>query len=288
MAQQVISGLAAGSLYALMALGVVMILKATDVANFAQGEMALVSAYVAHTLIVTYEAPFLLAVLLTLVFAGVLAVLLERLCLRPILGASAFAAVIMTLGLNISLNSSTVLVWGPFFLTMPSPFPSEPLNVGGVIVAWDNVAAIVVGLVLMALLFLFFRLTTTGIAMTAVAQDRTWPLLLGISVKRIFSLTWLMAGVLGAVAGILLTMATFLEASVMESFIMKSFTAATIGGFTSVGGSFLGGLLLGVIENLVAGYISTDWKDAIAFIVILVVLLVRPQGLFGSAQQRRV
>jgi len=288
MLQVLASGLALGSLYGLMALGLVLILKSTDIANFAQGEMALVSTYVAFFIMSRYGANFWLALLAAMAFAVLLALIVERLTIRPILGAGALAAVFMTFGLNITLNSFTALFFGPAEQRMPTPWPSTPLRLGDVVVSWTSVAALLVGFAGMLLLRAFFRYTAVGVQMRAVAESLTVPPLLGISVPRVFALSWAIAGVFGVLAGVVLAQATDLDPLLMGAFILKAFTGPAIGGFVSFEGAFFGGLLLGALENLVAVYISTTLKDGIAFMIIILVLLIRPTGLFATAAQRQV
>lgn len=229
-----------------------------------------------------------MGVTLSLLVSGLIAAVIDRLAIRPVMGAGLFSAVIMTLGINIALNNTVGIIWGHSVLNPKPIFPREPLNLGGLVVSYESLAVIGVGFVIALLMYLLFRYTQTGHKMIAVSQDQTLPLYYGISVKGVFGLTWALAGIVGGFGGILLTSANYLAPVVMGNFIFKGFTAAVIGGLNSVPGVFVGGFILGIVENLVAGYVSVEWTDVIASVMIFATLSICPQGLFGAVQQRRV
>lgn len=286
--QNVAGGLAVGSIYALAALGLVLIYKTTDVVNFAQGEMAMVSTFATYVLLTAYDLPYALSVLLALLFAGVLGALIERFIMRTVRQAPVLSQVIVTLGLFMILNGLAGLYFGYDPLSFPRALDGAPLVVGGVFFSPDSLLILGVAVGLALALYLFLKRSMTGVALRATAQKLEIARLMGVPVDRVFGLAWAMAAVLGAVAGILVAPKTALDPHFMGDVTVKSFAAAVLGGFDSLPGAVVGGLLLGVLENLVAGYISTAWKTAFAFGMILLVLVVRPTGLMGSVKCRKV
>lgn len=286
--QNLVGGLAAGSLYALAALGLVLIFKTTRVVNFAQGEMAMFSTFIAYTLLVRFEVHYLLAALVAVLFAGLLGMAVERLFMRPLQGAPILSPIILSLGLLILLNGLAGLIWDYEPFSFPAPVAGAPWLFGEVAVARESLAAFGVATVLMAGLYLFFTYTRVGLAMRAAAQRLDTARLMGVPVGLVFSLTWAFAAVLAAVAGLFIAPKTGLDPNFMGEVAIKAFAAAIIGGFESPPGAIIGGLTLGVLENLVAGYISTELKAVFSFTVILLVLILRPEGLLGRAAQRRV
>lgn len=286
MIQLIVSGLAAGSSYALMALALVLVLKATDVPNFAQAEIGLVGAFVLWTLMSQAGVPYWAALPVALLGAAALAIALERVLIRPILAESHFATVLMTIGLFVALNSVTSLIWGSQPRRIDSPFGGS-FRIAGNTVTVEQIVAIAAGALITFGLTRFFR-TTWGVQMQAVAEDRVTPRLLGVSVNRVFTLSWGLAGAISALALVLLTESTVLSDQSASGLIIKGFVAATIGGFSSVTGAFVGGLALGVLENLAGGFISTASESAVALLVIVLLLMARPEGLFGRNRPREV
>jgi branched-chain amino acid transport system permease protein len=289
LAQLIVSGLAAGALYGLLALGLVMIYKTSDVLSFAQGSIAMVNTFVAFSLIETYHVPFWPAFLLTVAFAWCLGVVLELVFLRPAKDPTLLGLIIITLGFDLILYGLAGWTWGYDTTSFPSPFSDfKAYSLGIVVVSEVNLWIFVVGVGLTGLLFAFFRFTRLGVAMRAVAQNRTASRIMGVRIKRIDAMTWGIASVLGAVAGVLIAPITFLDINMGLNPGLKAFTAAVLGGMTSLPGAVVGGLLLGVIENLVGAYLSPELKVSVAFFVIVAVLCVRPAGLFGREYRRRV
>jgi len=288
--QQVVSGLATGGIYASLALALVMIYQATDVVNFAQGEMAMFSTYLAWTLLnagVPYWGAF--AATLAVSFVGGLAI--ERLVIRPVEHAPVLAVVIVCIGLLVILNSVAGWIYTYTIQQFPSPFPQRPLRVGGVTFGAHDLGAIAVTLVVLLFLYVFFKHTALGLAMRAAAQNPLSSRLCGIRVGWMFALGWGLAAAVGAVAGMMVAPVVFLEPNMMGGILIYAFASATLGGFTSPGGAVVGGLVVGVLENLVGTYvrfIGTELKLTVALAIIVVVLLVRPSGLFGRAAVRRV
>jgi branched-chain amino acid transport system permease protein len=284
--QQIISGLQAGSSYALVALALVLVLKATDVPNFAQAEIGLVAAFVLWTLIHTLGWPYWISVPVALLAAVALAVVIERVLIRPILAESHFATVLMTIGLFVAINAGETLVWGAAPRNIASPF-SHTFHISGQVVTLEQIVAVVVGAALAFALTRFFR-TSWGIQMRAMAEDRVTPRLLGVRQNRVLVVSWSLAAIVSGIAMILLTESTVLSDQSAQDVIIKGFVAATIGGFTSITGAFVGGLVLGVLEHLAANYISTSSSAAVSLIVVVAILVVRPDGLFGQAKVREV
>jgi branched-chain amino acid transport system permease protein len=288
--QQVVSGLATGSIYGSIALALVMIYQATDVVNYAQGEMAMFSTYLAWTLL-NAGLPYWLAFLGTLVIAFVGGLLIERVIIRPVESAPILTIVIVCIGLLVILNSVAGWVYSYIQKPFPSPFTDRPFRVGSIVFGAHDVGAFAVTLIVLAFLYVFFRYTTLGLAMRAAAQNPTSSRLVGIRVGWMLGLGWGLAALVGAVAGMMIAPKVFLDPNMMAGILIYAFASATLGGFTSPGGAVVGGLLVGVIENLVGTYvkfIGTELKLTVALAIILVVLVVKPSGLFGRAAVHRV
>ncbi len=286
--QQAMAGLSSGSSYALLALGLALIFITSGILNFAQGEMAMVSSFVAYTFMVGLQFPFWLSVLATLIFAAIFGILVERIVIRPLLGAPVLSIVIATLGLNIFFNNIAKNIWGSGSYSFPTPISNESITVFGVSVSPINIVVIGVTLVMMLLLFLFLKFSRLGIALRATAQEHNIAILMGVRPATIYRLTWMMGSMLGALAGVLLAPIIFLDTNMMVSILIKAFAGAVLGGLGSLPGVVIGGMGLGVMENLVAAYIHSGMKEALALVVIIAVLLIRPNGLFGKRSQRKV
>jgi branched-chain amino acid transport system permease protein len=288
--QQVVSGLATGGIYASLALALVMIYQATDVVNFAQGEMAMFSTYLCWSLL-QVGLPYWGAFFATLVIAFVGGVLIERIVIRPVENAPILTIVIVCIGLLVILNSVAGWIYSYIQKPFPSPFPSKPIKLGNIVFGTHDLGEIGITLVVLLLLLLFFRYTTLGLAMRAAAQNPMSSRLVGIRVGWMLALGWGLAAAFGAVAGMMIAPIVFLDPNMMVGIQIYAFAAATVGGFTSPLGAVVGGLLVGVTENLVGTYVSfigTELKLTVALAMIIIVLLVRPSGLFGRSFVRRV
>jgi len=287
--QLVIGGLATGSLYALIALGLVIIYRVSHVLNFAQGEMAMVSAFLAFTFLGVFRIPFVWACLLAIGTSFLLGAIIEAAFLRPAKKSDVLGLVVITLGVQQILYGMAGWIWGYDTKLFPSPVSDTThYRFGAAIVSQANLWILGVSVALMLLLLLFFRYTRTGIALRAVPQNPTAARLMGIRASRAFSLTWGIASVLGAVAGILIAPITFLDPNMMLNPLLKAFAAATLGGMSSFAGAVVGGGSLGILENLVGAYLAPELKDSVAFVVIVLVLCVRPSGILGRHYERRV
>jgi branched-chain amino acid transport system permease protein len=283
--QQVVGGLATGSIYALVALGFILIFKATDVVNFAQGELMMVSTFFAKTMIDRLHPAdvvmWLAVVLLTIGFAALFGVILERLIIRPLMHAPVFSIVIATIGLStllIGLSGGVVWDWDTY--PGKSPFSNKPMSLGGIVVTPLDMGIVGITLGLILLLTLFFKFTKLGIAMRATQQNQQTATLMGINVKGIFAGTWALSAVISGVAGFLAAPIIFIDTN-MGYVVLKGFAGAVLGGWGSIPGAIVGGMALGVMENLATVYVWPQIKHMAAFLVILLVLLCKPDGLLG-------
>jgi branched-chain amino acid transport system permease protein len=292
-AQQVVSGLSSGGIYASVALAIVIIYRSTGAVNFAQGEMATFTTFIAWTLI-DHGVGYWGAFALTLVIALVGGIALERIVIRPVESAPVLTVVILTIGLFIALNGLMNWIWSAEVRSFPPdrPFPTRTIDVAGVAISIQDIGIIGVTLGLVAVLYVLFQYTKLGLALRAAALDPYASRLVGVRVGWMLALGWGLAAVLGAVAG-LFTAAAFppLEPNMMRAVLIYAFAAAVLGGLTSPIGAVVGGLTLGVTLNLLSAYvdfIGTQLRLPVALALILGVLLVRPAGLFGRVAVRRV
>jgi branched-chain amino acid transport system permease protein len=283
----VVSGLATGSIYALMALSLVIIYNATRTLNFAQGEMLMVSTFVGWAAHRALGLPLVLTLVVAVAAAGLMGWLVERVIIRRAIGATHWDVLIITLGLSLMLRAGAGVAWTHDEFPFPSFFDSRPIALGPVRLAPVSLGIIGASLALMAALYALFTWTRLGRAMRAVAQNQRAARLMGISVERVYSSSWVLAAIVGAVAGVLVAPVVFLS-SKMGLIVINGFTAAVIGGFGSMPGAVLGGMLLGVIENLAPLYLPSGIRYSVPFLVLIAILLVRPAGLLGRVEQRKV
>ncbi|MGH7185089.1 MAG: branched-chain amino acid ABC transporter permease, partial [Pseudomonadota bacterium] len=264
--------------------------EATDVVNFAQGEMAMFATYVCWALL-SAGVPYWGAFFATLAIAFAGGLVIERVVIRPVENAPILTIVIITIGLLVIFNSLAGWIYSYIQKPFPSPFPNKPIKIGNIVFGAHDLGAIGITLVVLLLLFLFFRYTTLGLAMRAAAQNPTSSRLCGIRVGWMLALGWGLAATFGAVAGMIIAPIVFLDPYMMFGIQLYAFAAATVGGLTSPLGAVVGGLLVGVTENLVGTYVSfigTELKLTVALAMIIIVLLVKPSGLFGRSFVRRV
>lgn len=284
---QIFSGLATGAIYAAVALAVVMIFLAIDHFNFAQGEMAMFSSFICWALIES-GLPYWLAFALTIAIAFAGGVAIERVLFRPLHAAPVLSHIIAFLGLFFILNNAAGWIWDFTIKPMASPFPEG--SFGGLI-SFHQVGMIAVVLLMLALLFLFFRFTSVGLAMRAAAQNPDSARLCGIHVGWMIALGWGMASAIGAVGGVLIAPVVFLEPNMMLGILLYGFAAAIVGGITNPAGAVAGGFLVGVAENLIGTYVpfvGSELKLTVALVLIIGVLMVKPSGLFGRSTVTRV
>jgi branched-chain amino acid transport system permease protein len=288
--QLFVSGLSVGSVYAVIGIGFVVIYKATKILNFAHGEILMIAAYFCLILIENFHIPFLLAFLLTLVFCAVIGLMIERFIFRPMIGEPVFAVVMITLGLSIILRPLTGMIFGFGNVMFPSPFPQKPIVFSNVVVSYAHLWTFIISCAVMAIFFLFFKYSKVGIAMRAAADRQMVAFLMGINVKKIFSLSWAIAAATAGIAGILL--ANVMVMNLNLSFVaIKVFPAIILGGLDSIVGALIGGLIIGVFETLVGGYLDlylSGIKEISAYILLFIILIIRPYGLFGTEEIERV
>lgn len=290
LAQQIVSGLATGSIFASMALALVLIYRAMGIINFAQGELAMFTTYIAWQLTQT-GMPMLLAFALAVLIAFVGGIALERIVVRPVERAPQLTVVIVTLGLFTVFNGLAGWFWGYVVKSFPTPFPTTPLNIAGVAFSAQDVGVIVVSLITLGLISLFFQKTKIGLAMRAAALYPEQSRVLGIHVGWMLALGWGLASAVGAISGIMVAPALFLDPNMMQSVVVYAFAAAVFGGIESPIGAVVGGLVLGVVLNLLGTYveaIGNELRLAAALAIIVVVLMVKPSGLFGRTTVQRV
>ncbi len=283
----VVSGLATGSIYALMALALVIIYNATRTLNFAQGEMLMISTFIGWTAQRALGWPLAASLLVAVVAAAVMGWAIERVLIRRAVAATHWDVLIITLGVSLILRALAGLVWTHDEFPFPSFFGTRPVALGPVRVAPVSLGIIGGSLALMAALAVLFRWTRLGRAMRAVAQNQRAARLMGISVERVYATSWMLAAVVGAVAGVLVAPVVFLS-SKMGLIVINGFTAAVLGGFGSMPGAVAGGMLLGVIENLAPLYLPSGIRYSVPFLVLIAILVVRPGGLLGQVERRKV
>ena len=282
--QLALSGLSVGSIYAIVALSLAIPFKASRVLNFAQGELVTLGAYIALVLS-SYGLPYPVMVPATLVIAAIFGVLIERLFIRPIVGAPEFTLVIATFAIGLIIRALIRIHWQDNVFFLPAPYAGPALAVGPLRVNPSYLVIIASTAALVTLLVLFFQQTRLGKAMRAVAFNQTAARLMGISVGRVFGSAWALSAAIGAVAGLLLAPVAGINPE-LGHFIVKALVAAVIGGFGSLGGAVFGGLLLGVLETYAGALFGAALKEIIPFAILIAFLLVRPQGLWGATQVR--
>ncbi|MEF3696030.1 branched-chain amino acid ABC transporter permease [Desulfolutivibrio sp.] len=290
--QLFISGLVVGSIYSLVALGFVIIYKATKVVNFAQGELVMVGAYVCFALTVQAKLPFLAAFFMTLAFSFVLGIVIERLILRPMIGEPIISVIMVTIGLSSVLKSLVQLFWGTQIQVFPPVLPQEPVMIAGLPVAPVYLAAFALSVILFLIFSAFFKYSRLGISMRATAFDQQAAASMGIGIKNIFALSWCIAAMVSSIGGVILGNINGINAQ-LGHLGLKVFPAVILGGLDSLLGAALGGLIVGVLENVCDGAAKEflglgGFKDVAAFILLVVILMIKPYGLFGAREIERV
>ena len=289
--QQVVSGFASGGIYAALALALVIIHRSTGVINFSQGEMATLCTYIAWTLTFNHGWSYWPAFVATLVFSFVFGLATHRIVIRPVERGNVLRVVIVTIGLLIAFNGFVVWQWSGEPKALQSPFGTDTIDVGGVVISWQDVGTILVTLGIVVLLWLLFQFTKLGLALRAAAVNPEEARLVGVRVSWMLGLGWGLAAVLGAVAGMLTAPTVGLDPQMMQPILIYAFAAAVLGGIDSPLGAVVGGLTLGVLLNLIGVYVDfvgAELKLPVALLVIFVVLIVRPSGIFGRPEVKRV
>jgi branched-chain amino acid transport system permease protein len=284
---QVLSGLANGGIYASVALALVMIYQATHHVNFAQGEMAMFSTYISWTMI-NAGLPYWIAFFATLIFAFILGVLIERIIVRPVERGPVLTVVAVFIGLLLIINSLAGWIYSYTIKAFPSPFPSNAWY-GSSYMSPHEVGMIFVTMVVLSLIFAFFRFTPLGLAMRAAAQNPVSSRLVGVRVGWMLAFGWGLAGAIGSVAGMMAAPIVYLDPNMMSGILLYGFAAALVGGIDNAWGAALGGFIVGVLENVAGAYVvGTELKLTVALVIIVGVLVVRPSGLFGRTIVTRV
>jgi branched-chain amino acid transport system permease protein len=290
--QLFINGLVIGSIYALVALGFVIIYKSSSILNFAQGELLMLGAYVCLAIFTTYRVPFVAAFALTLGFSVVLGVLMERVLLRPMIGEPVISVIMVTLGLSSILKAIVQGIWGTDIRPYPEIFPTRPVQIGPLPVSQGYLYSVLSVAVLLLVFSAFFKFSRAGIAMRATAFSQQVSLSMGISVKRIFALAWSIATVVSAVGGVLLGGIRGGVDGALALFGLKVIPVVILGGLDSVLGAIVGGVVMGVLENLAGGYLDPvlggGVKEVAPFVALVAILTVKPYGLFGKVKIERV
>jgi branched-chain amino acid transport system permease protein len=287
--QLVISGVAQGCIYGLIALGFVLIYKATETVSFAQGELMMLGAFLGLALMTLLGLPFWLSVLSAVAAMAVFGVVAERLVIRPILGQPAFSIVMLTFGIGYVARGVITMIpaIGTETHTLPVPYKDQVLHVGALVLNVEQLVVIGVTVVLCGALFALFRYSKIGIAMQASSQNQLAAYYMGIPVQRLNGIVWGLAAGVAAVAGLLLAPITFVHAN-MGFIGLKAFPAAVVGGFGSLPGAIVGGLIIGIVEALSGFYLPEGFKDIAAYVVVLLMLMVKPNGLFGETMRKKV
>jgi len=287
--QLVISGISQGCIYGLIALGFVLIYKATETVSFAQGELMMLGAFGGLAAMTFLGFPFWLAVLSAIAAMAAFGVLLERIVIRPILGQPAFSIVMLTIGIGYVARGLITMIpaIGTETHTLPVPYKDQIWKLGALVLNVEQMAVIGATAVLCLLLFAAFRYSKVGIAMQAASQNQLAAYYMGIPVRQLNGLVWGLAAAVAAIAGLLLAPITFVHAN-MGFIGLKAFPAAVVGGFGSLPGAIVGGLIIGIVESLSGFYLPQGFKDIAAYIVVLVMLMVKPNGLFGERLGKKV
>jgi len=291
--QLVISGLVIGSIYAAVALGFTIIYKATRVVNFAQGEFLMVGAYVCYAFVVQMRVPFWAALLLTILFALAMAMVLERLVLRPMIGEPIISIIMVTIGLSLVMRALVTAIWGNDILVYePKLFQQETVSIGGLPVSQEFIWCFVLSMVLLVVFSAFFKFSKAGVAMRATAFNQQAAQSMGISVKAIFALSWIISAIVSGIGGVLIGNINGINSSLYH-FGLKVFPATILGGLDSILGAALGGLIIGLLENLSDGlckaYLDLSGvKEVAPYVILVIILMIKPYGLFGTKEIERV
>jgi branched-chain amino acid transport system permease protein len=288
-AQMLLAGSAQGCVYALVALGFVLIYKATETVNFAQGDLMMLGAFFALTGGTLIGLPYWAVIVFAAVVMAIVGMVIERVVIRPVLGHPAFTVVMITIGVGYVLRGVVTMMpgWGTETYALSTPFGQKVLNVGGAVIALQELAVIGMTAALCLVLYLFFRFSKLGVAMQASSQNQLAAYYMGIPVRRVNMLIWGLSAAVAAFAGILLAPVTFVHSN-MGFIGLKAFPAAVVGGFGSVPGAIVGGLIIGLVEALAGRYLPEGFKDVAAYVVVLIVLFVRPSGIFGETTMKKV
>lgn len=285
--QLIVSGVAAGCLYALVAIGLVLIYKATDIVNFAQGESVTVGAYMGWLMVSEFQMPYLAAMLVVLVGSALVGVVVERVAYRPLIKSPPFTVILATLAIGLLITNIIRLIWQDTPRSIPGMLSAQPLEFAGVLITPERLGIMITVVIVVVLLMVFFRFSRLGRAMRATAQSQEAASLMGISVPGIFSKTWALGTAMGGIAGMLIAPLVGINTE-LGGVLIPGFVAAIVGGFTSIPGAIVGGLMVGVLENLGGVFVSSSFKRVTSFVILIAVLMIKPSGLFGKPIRKMV
>ncbi|HXT81579.1 MAG TPA: branched-chain amino acid ABC transporter permease [Acetobacteraceae bacterium] len=285
--QLIVNGAAAGCIYGLIALGFVLIYKATEMVNFAQGDIMMLGGFVAFSLITSFGLNYWVGALIAIAITAAFGFVLDVVIIRRVIGQPQFAVVMLTLGLGFIFRAAAGITWGYDSVGFDTPFTNRTINLNGLVLGQDNVSIIVGTVLLCGVLFVFFSKTRLGVAMQASSQNQLAAYYMGIPVRTVFSLIWAISAGVAAIAGILLSPVSMIDVN-MGFLGIKAFAAAVIGGFGSIPGSLIGGVIVGVVEQLAGYYLPAGFQEVTSNVVLLGMLILRPQGLFAEQMGKRV
>jgi branched-chain amino acid transport system permease protein len=285
--QLVVNGAASGCIYGLIALGFVLIYKATEMVNFAQGDVMMLGGFVAFSLIANFHLPYWVGGILAIVITAAFGYALDAFILRRVIGQPQFAVVMLTLGLGFIFRAAAGITWGYDSVGFNTPFTNKTANIGGLVLGQDNLSIIVGTVLLCGILYLFFSKTRVGVAMQAASQNQLAAYYMGIPVRTIFSLIWAISAGVACLAGILLSPVSMIDVN-MGFLGIKAFAAAVIGGFGSIPGSVIGGVIVGIVEQFAGYKLPAGFQEVTSNVVLLLMLFIRPQGLFAERMGKRV
>jgi branched-chain amino acid transport system permease protein len=290
--QLMVSGFALGMVYALIAIGFVIILKCSKAFNIAQGHFVMIGGYLGFTFLVTFHLPVWVSLLAAVAVAIVLGLLIERLTLRPLVGQPVLAVIMMTIALSVVLEGLATLIWGGEYKTYHGVLPTITLKVGELSIPPETLIGVIVSIAVVAILMLFFRYTKSGLAMMATAEDEQVVQSAGIKVTTVYALSWVIACVVGVIGGIILGGVSGVMIP-LANVGLKAFAVVLLGGVNSIGGAIVAGIMVGVLENVAAGYLDPllpggGLANVFPFIIMIIVLIFRPYGLFGLAEIERI
>jgi branched-chain amino acid transport system permease protein len=289
--QVIVSGLATGGIYGLIALGFVLIYKATSVLNLAMGEFMTLGAFLCFTALAQVNAPFYLALFLTLFLAFLLGFVIERLMLRPLIGEPIISVIMVTIGLGLVLKGIMYMIWTPAYRSFPRIFPPQPLSLGFAVVPSGLLWGFIFAIIGMVIFLLIFKFSRTGVAMRATANDQQAALSMGISVKGVFALSWSFGAMASVIGGIVIGNMSGINVYMGDA-ALKVLAVIILGGLDSIGGAILGGFVVGILENLTGLYIDPliggGAKEVAPYFLLVIILMIRPYGLFGKEIIERV
>jgi branched-chain amino acid transport system permease protein len=285
--QLVVNGAASGCIYGLIALGFVLIYKATEMVNFAQGDVMMLGGFVAFSLIANFHLPYWVGGILAIVITAAFGYALDAFILRRVIGQPQFAVVMLTLGLGFIFRAAAGITWGYDSVGFNTPFTNKTANIGGLVLGQDNLSIIVGTVLLCGILYLFFSKTRVGVAMQAASQNQLAAYYMGIPVRTIFSLIWAISAGVACLAGILLSPVSMIDVN-MGFLGIKAFASAVIGGFGSIPGSVIGGVIVGIVEQFAGYKLPAGFQEVTSNVVLLLMLFIRPQGLFAERMGKRV